>query len=418
DYTRVVEQLGLAQRMSTVIGLETTGHIPFLFIPNSSFPLVIGHYNMWPLKYDPSLPRNGGPYDELVEPGMLFERTKPLFTGTPVIELNHPWAVAEFGRDLGFPRALAMDLRKDLPAADDGTNLGIYVRTPAGATFANNGHHAQEVMNGSDNGLFLQYRAFWWYVLNQGQKKIGTANSDSHSLTDNTVGMPFNLVTAATQPGPTFDVNTLNRAVLDGRSLGSNGPVIEATIEDSTGTARSFGTATFTPKADAKVKVKVSSAPWVPVQEVRFVVNGQIVKTVKETTLPTDPFASSGSFVRYEGEIALNELLAGVTGDAWLSIEAGRPLLPSADLGGGQGGALDGVPDTTDNNGDGVADAKDVAEGGKIGPLADPPQPKEGETGFDFANITLGYPLAFTNPFFLDRTGDGQFSAPGAKGGR
>lgn len=419
DYTRTVEQLGLGARLSTVIGLETTGHIPFLFIPKSSFPLVIGHYNMWPLKYDPSLPRNGGPYDELVEPGMLFERTRPLFTGTPLIELNHPWAVAEFGRDLGFPRALAMDLNRDLPAADDGTNLGIYVRTPQGATFANDGHHAQEVMNGTDNGLFHQYRAFWWYVLNQGRKKVGTANSDSHSLTDNTVGMPFNLVTAPTQPGPTFDVNTLNRAVLDGRSLGTNGPVIEATIEDAAGMARPFSTTTFAPKADARVRVKVTSAPWVPVHEVRFVVNGQIVKTVRDLPLPADPFASTGSFVRYEGEVALAELLTGVTGDAWVSIEAGRPLLLAGDLGGGQGGALDGMPDTTDNNGDGVVNAQDVmGTGAKIGPLADPPLAKEGEAGFDFANVTLGYPLAFTNPFFLDRTGDGQFTAPGAKGGR
>ncbi|MBL8923999.1 MAG: CehA/McbA family metallohydrolase [Myxococcaceae bacterium] len=419
DYSKVVEQLGLSQRLSTVIGLETTGHIPFLFIPKSSFPLVIGHYNMWPLKYDPSLPRNGGPYDELVEPGMLFERTKPLFTGTPVIELNHPWAVAEFGRDLGFPRALAMDLRQDLPAADDGTNLGIYVRTPQGASFSNHGHHAQEVMNGTDNGLFLQYRAFWWYVLNQGHRKVGTANSDSHSLTDNTVGMPFNLVTAATQSGPAFDVNVLNRAVLDGRSLGSNGPVIEATIEDASGVARAWSTTTFAPKADAKVRVKVTSAPWIPVQEVRFVVNGQIVKTLKELPLPADPFATSGSFVRYEGEVPLAELLAGVTGDAWLSIEAGKPLMLAGDLGGGQGGAPDGMPDTTDNNGDGKVDASDVSPAtSKIGPIADPPLPKEGEAGFDFANITLGYPLAFTNPFFLDRNGDGEFTAPGAKGGR
>lgn len=418
DYARVAEQLGLSQRLSTVIGVETTGHIPFLFIPKSSFPLVIGHYNMWPLRYDPSLPRNGGPYDELVEPGMLFERTRPLFTGTPLIELNHPWAVAEFGRDLGFPRALAMDLRKDLPAADDGTNLGIYVRTPKGASFANTGHHAQEVMNGSDNGLFLQYRAFWWYTLNQGQKKIGTANSDSHSLTDNTVGMPFNLVTAPTQPGPTFDVNLLNRGVLDGRSLGTNGPIIEATVEDATGAPRPYSTATITPKADAKVRVKVSSAPWIPVHEVRFVVNGQVVKTVRDLPMPADPFASAGPFVRYEGEVALSELLAGVTGDAWLVIEAGRPLMLAGDLGGGQGGALDGMPDTTDNNGDGVVDAKDVSQGARIGPLADPPKPEEGQPGFDFANVTDGYPLAFTNPFFFDRTGDGQFSAPGAKGGR
>lgn len=418
DYTRTVEQLGLSQRLSTVIGLETTGHIPFLFIPNSSFPLVIGHYNMWPLRYDPSLPRNGGPYDELVEPGMLFERTKPLFTGTPLIELNHPWALAEFGRDLGFPRALAMDLRKDLPAAEDGSNLGIYVRTPKDATFANDGHHAQEVMNGSDNGLFLQYRAFWWYVLNQGRRKVGTANSDSHSLTDNTVGLPFNLVTAATTPGAAFDVNVLNRAVQEGRSLGTNGPIIEATVEDAAGLTRSYGTTPFAPKADAKVRVTVTSAPWVPVQEVRFVVNGQVVKTVKELALPADPFASTGSFERYRGEVALSELLQGVTGDAWLVIEAGRPLLLAGDLGGGQGNALDGMPDTTDNNGDGVVDAADVAAGGRIGPIAEPPLPKEGEPGFDFGNLTNGYPLAFTNPFFLDRNADGQFTAPGSKGGR
>lgn len=418
DYSGTVRQLGIENRLSTVIGLETTGHIPFLFIPNSSFPLVIGHYNMWPLKFDPSLPRNGGPYDELVEPGVLFERTRPLFTGTPLIELNHPWAVAEFGRDLGFPRALAMNLLKDLPAADDGTNMGIYVRTPPGATAANDSHHAQEVMNGSDNGLFLQYRAFWFYVLNQGRKKVGTANSDSHSLTDNTAGLPMNLVTAATLTGPTFDVNVMNHAVQDGRSLGTNGPVITVSVDDSAGTARSYGTAHFTPKADAVVRVTITSAPWVPVQEVRFIVNGQVVKTVKDLPLPADPFARTGSFERFRGEVPLPELLAGVTGDAWLVIEAGRPLLLAGDLGGGQANALDGMPDTTDNNGDGVVNQADVASGSRIGPIADPPLPKDGEPGFDFANLTNGYPLAFTNPFFFDRDGDGQFTAPGVKGGR
>ncbi|MCA2976896.1 MAG: CehA/McbA family metallohydrolase, partial [Myxococcaceae bacterium] len=357
DYDPTVRALGLESRLTTLVGLETTGHIPFLFIPNSSFPLVIGHYNVWPLRYDPSLPRNGGPDDELVEPGLLFERTRPLFTGTPVIELNHPWALAEFGRDLGFPRALAMDLRKDLPAADDGSNLGLYVRTPAGATFANDGHHAQEVMNGSDNGLFLQYRAFWWYVLKQGRRKVGTANSDSHSLTDNTAGLPFNLVTTAAVPGPAFDANVFNRAVLEGRVLGTNGPIIEATIDDATGGRRSYGTAVFAPAAGATVRVTVRSAPWVPVQEVRFVVNGLVVKRVGGLVVPADPFATGDALVRAELEVPLAELTAGVTGDAWLVIEAGRPLLLAGDLGGGQGGGLDGMPDTTDNDGDGVVDA-------------------------------------------------------------
>ena len=76
--------------------------------------------------------------------------------------------------------ALSLSLLKDLPAADDGTAAGMYVRSPSGG-FANNAHHAQEVMNGSNNDAFLAYRAFWWYLLGQGQLKTGTANSDSRA---------------------------------------------------------------------------------------------------------------------------------------------------------------------------------------------------------------------------------------------
>lgn len=418
DYGRVVQDLGLQARMSTVVGLESTGHIPFLTIPKYGFPLVIGHYNMWPLRYDPSLPRNGGPYDERIEPGELFERTKTGFTGLEVIELNHPWAEPEFGRDLGFPRAIFLDATKDLPASDDGTNMGVYVRTPPGATFANDGHHAQEVMNGSQSDLYLQYRAFWFYVLNQGRLKAGTANSDSHSLTDNTVGMPHNLVFAATAPGAGFDVNVFNAAVRDGRMVGTNGPVIVATVEDAAGQPQGPSVKPFAPKAGASVHVTVSSAPWIPVEEVRFVVNGRVVKTVSGLPPPADPFATAGDLVRYDGTVALDELLAGVTGDAWLVVEAGHALPLADDLGGGLDGVKDGIPDTTDNNGDGKVDQADVKEGQKIGPLTNPPLPMLNEPGYHYGQLTGGVPNAFTNPFVLDRTGDGKFTAPGVKGGR
>ena len=413
DYSKIVEQLGLTARMSTVTGVETTGHIPFLYIPKYGFPLVIGHYNFWPLTYQPSLPRNGAPYDELVEPGTLFTRAAALFNGEPMIELNHPWADPEFGRDLGFPRALSMNTQINLPDHDDGTSSGMYVRTPKGATFTNDGHHAQEVINGSDNILHLQYRAFWFYMLNQGRVKTGTANSDSHSLTDNTVGMPRNVVYAATKAGPTFDVNVLNRAVKAGRSFGTNGPILEATVDDTP-----YSMTPFAPKANAMVKVKVRSAPWVPVEEIRFVVNGQVVKTISSLPIPPDPFATEGELTRYQGEVALADLLTGVTGDAWLVIEAGRALMLAADLGGGLAGVTDGIPDTTDNNGDGKVDSSDLGEGLKIGPLNSPPSPKLNETGSHFFSITQGTPQAFTNPFLLDRNSDGVFNAPTVTGGR
>jgi len=420
DYSKILQALSLTDHMTAVTGIETTGHIPFMFIPNYPYPLVIGHYNLWPLKYDPSLPRNGGPFDELAEPGLLFERTKGLFTSTvPIIELNHPWAEPDFGRDLGFPRALSLDIRKDLPSGstDDRTSGGMYVRIPAGATFTNDGHHAQEVMNGSDNSLFLQYRAFWHYMLNEGRIKTGTANSDSHSLTDNTVGVPRNVVYTTTRAGPTFNVDAFNQAVRDGKVMGTNGPVIEASLDDAAGGTQTPGVKLFAPKPTGKLHVKVTAAPWVPVEEIRFLVNGAVAKTIGSLPNPADPFGTTG-LTRFDGEVALSELMDGVPGDAWVVIEAGRALPLTGDLGGGLNNSPDGIPDTTDNNGDGKVDGADVAAGQKIGPLKDQPAPKEGEPEFDYFNLMNGHVVAFTNPFVLDRDGDGAFTAPGAKGGR
>lgn len=412
DYSATVQSLGLQDTLSAVWGLETTGHIPFLMVPGYGFPLVIGHYNFWPLTYDPSKPRNGGPFDERVEPGTLFSRME--FAGEPVIELNHPWADPEFGRDLGFPRAIFLDLRKNLPANDDGTRQGFYTHTPEGSKFANDAHHAQEVMNGSQNDLLLQYRAFWHYTLNQGQLKTGTANSDSHSLTDNTVGVPQNLVFANTVPGQAFNIDVFNQALKAGRSLGTNGPVIDARIIDST--THDFGFTPFTPASDASLELRVRSAPWVRVDEVRILVNGVVKKTLTGLNNAADPLDTGPQQARYDGQIPLSELTAGVSGDAWIVIEAGQALTLAGDLGGGLDDEQDGMVDTTDNNGDGKVDAADVADGKKIGPLANPPSPARGANGYEFSSITGGFPFAFTNPFILDLNGDGKFTAPGVGG--
>jgi hypothetical protein len=424
DYADAQQKLGTTNRLSVVSGVETTGHIPWLHIPNYPYPLVVGHYNFWPLKYDPLLPKNGGPEDELIEPGQIFTNAlefepSTLPKGTQLKELNHPWAAAEFGRDLGFPRAIFMDLRKDLPTSDDGTNMGLYVRKPDGASFTNDGHDAQEVMNGSQNDTLLQYRAFWFYTLNQGLLKTGTANSDSHSLVDNIIGMPRNLIEAGTVAGPAFDITKFNAAIRAGKVLGTNGPVIEATVEADAGGPQSWSMTPFKPKAGARVKVKVSSAPWIPVKEIRFVVNGEVVKTVAATSVAAaDPFGAA-ELVRYDGDVSLDELLTGVSGDAWLVIEAGNPLSLVGDLGGGLDDAPDGMPDTTDNNGDGKVDSADIeGDGAKFGPLKNPTLPAEGAVDYHYAAITEGFPFAYTNPFLLDRNGDGAFNAPGVKGGR
>jgi hypothetical protein len=423
DYATVVAELGLQDKLSTVTGVETTAHIPWFKIPGSDFPLVIGHYNFWPLAYQPWLPRNGGPFDERLEPGQLFDEVEKLYTSTvPVAQLNHPWAEAEFGRDLGFPRALGLSTLTDLPKQDDGTAAGIYVRAKGKA--ANNAHHAQEVMNGTENDLLPAYRAYWFYTLSQGQLATGTANSDSHGLTDNTVGVPRNVVYADTARGTGFSVDRLNAGIRAGEVMGTNGPVIEAELSDQDGTWRRFGFTPVRPGASSALKLKVSAAPWVPVEEVRVVVNGQVVKTLSGASLsrPADPFGFEGT-ARYEGTLPLSELGLPAGRDAWLVVEAGARLPVVGDVGGGftsdslPHGARDGIPDTADNNGDGVVTDTDVAEGSKVGPMRPPAPPaSEEHPQFHFSQVvTGGYPFAFTNPFVLDVDGNGRFDAPGVE---
>jgi hypothetical protein len=166
--------------------------------------------------------------------------------------------------------------------------------------------------------------------------------------------------------------------------------------------------------------LRITAAPWVPVEEVRIIVDGIVVRTLTLDP-PADPFGVQGA-LRYEGSIPLGELLP--SGASWLIVEAGAPLLANADLN------CDGVPDTGDNNGDGTIDWRDVdredddvfdekdqdvdedgdvdeedvpeeCEGG-IGPLATLPKFARDDPRRHFEAVTPeGYPLAFTNPFLV-----------------
>jgi hypothetical protein len=230
--------------------------------------------------------------------------------------------------------------------------------------------------------------------------------------------MPRNIIYAGTQAGATFDLDAFNRELKNGRVLGTSAPIIEATCDGMTGGAKNYGLEWFRPADGGKLKVKVTTAPWAPVPELRFIVNGKVAKTITGLPQPADPFGTS-VHVAYDDSVDLSELLTGITGDAWIVVETSKPLPKVGDLGGGLDNAKDGMPDTSDNNGDGEVTAADVAEGEDFGPIKNPPFPAETDPDFHFANVAdNGFPFAFTNPFLLDRDGNGKFDAPGAGGGR
>jgi hypothetical protein len=431
SYADARAALGADERMHVIVGVEATGHILFDLTPGAELPQVIGHWNVWPLPFAPEAPYRGSPWDELVEPGALIDRFVeagwPSDTG--VVQLNHPWATAIAGRDLGFPRAVGVDARVPLPREDDGTGPARVLRTPPGASFSNAAYHAQEVMNGTLNEDMLAYRAYWFYLLNQGIVRAGTANSDSHALTDGVLGTPRTLVWTE-ETIASFDEARFNRAVREGRMIGTNGPVIEISTTDARGDEQRPSTLPFAPSPGALLRIRVSAAPWVPVDEVRVVVNGRVVRVLSaELSTPTDPLGTDG-LVRFDGTIALAELLPEDGHDAWIVVEAGSALPLAGDV------DCDGIPETSDNDGDGVVDWRDVDRnddgrvdasdlevvggvapacelGAEVGPVRVQPPPTRGERGYEFSVMTPGgYPASFTNPLLLDRSGGG-FSGPG-----
>lgn len=402
SYDEALDALRLRGRVKVLPGAETTGHVLFYRPPGADVPKVVGHYNFWPLRRDAALPRNGLPWDELLEPGPLFDTVSRGFDGRGVIQLNHPLAGITFGRDEGFLTAIDYDVRAPVPPLPSSAGPGQLRRgNPGGRTALD--YDAQEVMNGTQTRQFHDYRLAWFSFLNQGIVRAGTANSDSHSLAVEVLGYPRNLV-AGGHATATFDPERFDEDVRRGRMIGTNGPVVVATID-----GRGPSLDPFVPREGATLDIEVRAAPWIPVEEVRVVVNGAVKKRIDGAAVsrPTDPLGRDG-LVRYRGKIALAELVEGAgSRDAWIVVEAGLPLFPAADLDG------DGRPETTDNDGDGVLDHRDWLVRPADERYVEPGRPPNDDRRFHAHAIAPGHwATAFTNPWLVDRKGDG-WAAPG-----
>ncbi len=398
DYADAVVAAGVDDQVVVLGGLETTQLIPFMKVPGDDFPRVIGHFNFWPITADPSAPRGGAPWDELVEPGQLFDVMAPLIGSDGLMMLNHPWSDPLFGRDLGYLRAIKFDPRKAIPDHDDGTREGMLMRRPGG-DHRNIDFDLIEVMNGASAVNHVTTRPLWFSLLSQGFARPGEANSDSHGMHDAELGWGRNWVDAGVGVAD-FDTAAFDRAVRDGRSIGGLGIAVMVTIGPPGGSRRGVGLEAYTPAAGDTLEIEVRAPPWIPVTQVRVETREGERIVADELAQPADPFGTDG-VVRWSGSIPVADL--GLTDDDWIVVEAGLPMLPAADL------DDDGVPDTGDNNHDGVVDDRDIEEGEDTGPLEAAPDPTDPtDLRYWVTRVVPGaWPTAFANPILIDTAGDG-----------
>jgi len=398
-YADTLAALGAADRLTVVPGTEQTPNIPWFAVPGEDLPKTLGHFNFWPLAQHIEQARDGVPWGELREPGQMMDDVDGLFTvDTGVRQLNHPFAESKLERDQGFMRAIGYDPRKPIVAGASFA-ADVLLRAPGGP----GGHRnidwdTQEVMTGASPANWLRYRALWFSMLSQGFMRAGTANSDTHSLSLEQIGYPRNLVfpdpndTSDARLDPR-DVARFDDHVRRGRMVGTTGPILAVTITDPSTTpdgktttiTRAPALQPITVSDAAQLNITVSAAPWIPVTEFRVIVNGAIVKTIENPAEFANLDHLGAQSAKATRSFPLASLLEKVNGDAWLIVEAGSALDAAHAV------DAEGLPILSDKDLQALSDA----------------------SLDDYHAIVPGaWPMAFSNPFFLNLDGGG-WQAPG-----
>jgi hypothetical protein len=350
-FAPALDALGARGRIRVIQGVEVTSSAP-----SPAAPWSIGHHNAWPIPYEPLAHRQGAPPNQNMTVADLYASLRNSY-GARVIQLNHPRAAnPERIREGAFFSHLGTAGEGYDPTRpiDSPPNDRLLETSSDGSTRAVD-FDAMEVMNGPSFAQYLGLRADWHSLLRQGLLRTGTANSDTHGPAE-PAGYPRNYVYLDTDPSE-WDEDRWDAAIREGRTFGTNGPLIAV----FTANGARMGDLVAAPGGAAVVELGVAAAPWVPVEEVRLLANGEVVRRYAAGDLAADAVVR----VRDRVELALEN-------DAFLTLEAGVPL--------------------------------DI----------DPKSWAAERGGVYAATIAPGFvPTAFANPIFIDVDGNGRFDAPG-----
>jgi hypothetical protein len=392
----------LTSRLTSIIGNEVTGSVP----SPPAFPNSFGHINAWPLLLSPNEPRDGAIQDEYVAPNWIYKRLRD--AGAEVVQYNHVRAGVSGITTIGFFNNIGCNrcandidttcvVDADCPAApppQECTCVGYQPDRPVtmapndillddgilgpGTTANTDGitnldFDVMELANGGKDGDFpswRQVRRDWLSLLNQGIFKPATGVSDSHRITVEHAGWARSFVLGVGDDPATLNVTNFNDQIKAGAMMVSHGPFIDFTVRPQGGSNLGIGQLGSAPSSSVRLRIKVRSPAWMPVEEVRVIANGFVVASFDETTKPKvrgvpNDFTKTGRVNRFRANLNLTAAT-----DTYYIVEAGPKLPPS------------------------------------VSTLPTPPP---------IVDIVVPdvVPLAFTNPIFIDRNGNSVFDPPG-----
>ncbi len=240
---------------------------------------VWGHMGVFPLTPDPTKVNAGAPAWQTfpsaddpdaplttLSPVAVFDavRARP---EAPVVIINHPRGGANYFDYVGFDPATGMV-----------TDAGAWdTRFTLVEVFNDSGWRSNRDGTVRD----------WLGLLKAGRKIFAVGSSDSHSITSSPVGYPRTCMQVGTDDPRALTPNGVRDALAAGHSTISGGIYVTARV----GTGGPGDTVTGLGPS-SMVAVEVRAAPWVDVDAIDLVVDGETVDTVPimpGDADPTDP---------------------------------------------------------------------------------------------------------------------------------
>jgi hypothetical protein len=394
DYQPVIAGNNLQDWLESMIGLEVT-------------TFEMGHFNGFPLRHDSASVRGGDVVWGGETPKAIFDQLRALGQNGPdetIIQVNHPrW---DF---LGYFNVFNIDQDSGDPTIRDGLR-GVFAPFSEEFDLANFSYDfdAVEIINGKRLDLIRTYRApdplppppivdpppapgdilrdnfgqpafpgaveDWFTMLNRGARWTAVGNSDSHRGLGHEPGYPRTFVWVGQgkdQPGR-FDTKDFVAGMKSQRAFFTNGPVIDFEID-----GQPIGSVVTDTDGTVEMTIRVQSADWVDIDTIRVWSNGAMVAEIAVPSGEDDDFTTTTSTV--------------INADAWFVIEAVGdnslfPVVPPLEF-------------------------EPLSPAAVIGALS---------AGLDLSGLDpygnlrpnrtfVVTPIAFTNPIWVDRDGNGMF---------
>ncbi len=353
DLRPTIEAMGATEYIKSSVGNELT-------------TIEMGHFNGWPMAFDPSAPEDG-----VVDWQVPSDRGEPVPEERPdldvmipqdiydalraggrygedltVVQNNHPRdgllgnfyqygidiTTGEPSGELNFlelfhPRINADHFSYDFDAieATNGKRQDL-VKTPTHADleefeaggslydFMARTEDEQEALRTGQTTLASSYSGAvddWFNWLNQGYRYTITGNSDSHTKTKVECADVRNYVASSSDLPDFIDEQEITANILQGRAFHTYGPFIEFEIEGD-GSTGGLGDTVIDDDGIVDLHIRVQSATWFDVDRIEVFQNGVMVCAIESDHTCGDPADNYGLFhpnehvVNFDGSVEID----------------------------------------------------------------------------------------------------------------